>query len=786
MLLGFVLALAAMPAAAGILIEPAPAGPPGAADGGARQQTDGEPPAEAGGGHPLVALIADADAVHALLARHVPGMVAPPLDRAALVADPPACAAGGAPPRTRAILVGAVAPHPSQAPLAGPENDVGLLAASLAARGVRAADVAVLTGAAATGQRLAAAMAGTLAETRCGDQVLLYFGGYAGRYEDMAWAVRQVVGGEEAYAPLKRHMEEPPAGPKLEALRDPHGVCGGDEDCMAEVSADLAALDSFARARSERLYLLLNNEDESFLDVVPARMINDYVTAVRNRAADIAVILDTSYASLADVAGHQRRVDVDRFWRRDTGPPPDQPDGGTGEAALTLLPDHGDFAALYSSIGDSNSTEIEYDRGDGGKKTFGVFTFRLAAAIQNRDGLTVRALAESLQAEPDAEPDLAGGTQRYRAEASDPDLVLLSGTASLPQRNPIVVTRPAPKRGAAAVERPEIAIEGFVDGASPVGAVVIDGAVATLDRAGRFAHTARLKTGLNTIGIVALMTDGRIHERRLDILYEGDKTALEGEGRRYAVVIANQNYAPQTGFESLTTPFADADALTEVLAARYGFLTELTDPGGRRVPLVLKDASARDIQATLHHVGLAVGEKDTVLIYYAGHGEYEQSTTNAYWIPADAQHRVPFTYLSAAAISDAVSRMQAGNVVLISDSCFSGAMMRGGAGGETVEAGEERMRALLKMAERRSRILISSGGNEPVDDLGGDGHSVFARALLTGLREMEADAFSARELFDRYILQAVAANADQEPQYRPIHKVGHEGGDVVFVRRDGG
>lgn len=94
----------------------------------------------------------------------------------------------------------------------------------------------------------------------------------------------------------------------------------------------------------------------------------------------------------------------------------------------------------------------------------------------------------------------------------------------------------------------------------------------------------------------------------------------------------------------------------------------------------------------------------------------------------------------------------------------------------------DRQRALLRLAERKSRILISSGSNEPVEDLGGGGHSVFARALLTGLEEMEPSAFSARELFDRHILPFVAANADQEPQYRPIEKVGHEGGDLVFVR----
>ena len=127
--------------------------------------------------------------------------------------------------------------------------------------------------------------------------------------------------------------------------------------------------------------------------------------------------------------------------------------------------------------------------------------------------------------------------------------------------------------------------------------------------------------------------------------------------------------------------------------------------------------------------------------------------------------------------------MQAGKVVIISDSCFSGALLRGGGDTAPKLDDADRERALLRLAQRRSRILISSGGNEPVEDRGGKGHSIFAQALLTGLADMHYDAFSAHELFDGYLLPLVIANADQEPQYRPIERAGHEGGDIVFVRK---
>ena len=83
--------------------------------------------------------------------------------------------------------------------------------------------------------------------------------------------------------------------------------------------------------------------------------------------------------------------------------------------------------------------------------------------------------------------------------------------------------------------------------------------------------------------------------------------------------------------------------------------------------------------------------------------------------------------------------MQANKVVIISDSCFSGALLRGGGEQPPKIADADRERALLTLAQRRTRILISSGNNEPVEDRGGKGHSIFAQALLTGLEDMQHD-----------------------------------------------
>jgi hypothetical protein len=76
-------------------------------------------------------------------------------------------------------------------------------------------------------------------------------------------------------------------------------------------------------------------------------------------------------------------------------------------------------------------------------------------------------------------------------------------------------------------------------------------------------------------------------------------------------------------------------------------------------------------------------------------------------------------------------------------------------------------------------VILSSGGEEPVQDAGGDGHSVFARQLMTVLGSMRADGVGS-ELYQR-IKSSIAELAPQVPQYGGVISAGHElGGDHLL------
>jgi hypothetical protein len=231
----------------------------------------------------------------------------------------------------------------------------------------------------------------------------------------------------------------------------------------------------------------------------------------------------------------------------------------------------------------------------------------------------------------------------------------------------------------------------------------------------------------------------------------------------------------------LRTPVDDAAAVAGLLHDRFGFETSLDLGEGGPLPLVLSDVGRRDVFQALAQLRRRLGENDSLLVFYAGHGDRPPGASQAYWLPVDAEPDDHGNWISADDIASEVSLMNARHVLIVADSCFSGGLLRD-AGAPAPTPRGERDRWLAEVAGRRSRHLMSSGANEPVLDEGGRGHSVFARAFLEGLAAMPEQVFTGQQLFASRVQEPVAGRAGQTPQYGPILRSGHDGGDFVFRR----
>ena len=244
-------------------------------------------------------------------------------------------------------------------------------------------------------------------------------------------------------------------------------------------------------------------------------------------------------------------------------------------------------------------------------------------------------------------------------------------------------------------------------------------------------------------------------------------------GIYHALVIGNNAYKL---LRPLKTAVADAREVAQVLEKDYGF----------RVRLLL-NAGRYDMLAALNEMREKLTEKDNLLIYYAGHGELDDRNQRGHWLPVDAEPNSTANWISNIAITDVLNAMTVQQLLVVADSCYAGTLTRSSLG--RLEGGlseSERLRLLSVMARQRSRMVMTSGGVEPVLDSAGGGHSAFAQAFL-GVLRANVGVLPGQEVFGHLRLR-VASVADrvemrQVPEYAPIKFAGHESGDFVFVRR---
>ncbi|MCK5830369.1 MAG: caspase family protein [Methylococcales bacterium] len=244
-------------------------------------------------------------------------------------------------------------------------------------------------------------------------------------------------------------------------------------------------------------------------------------------------------------------------------------------------------------------------------------------------------------------------------------------------------------------------------------------------------------------------------------------------GQYYALIIGNNKYEK---LPILDTPINDAVAVEKVLKEKYGFKTKL-----------LQNANRYQILSELNKLRAKLNEKDNLLIYYAGHGELDKVNMRGHWLPVDADADNTANWISTVAVTDILNSMSVKHVMVVSDSCYSGAMTRSSLA--RIEAGvdsgkkSEWLKAMLKA---RSRTVLTSGGLKPVMDGGGGDHSVFANAFiktLNGNNTLLEGQSLYRKVSAGIIAVAAEYGIEQVPEYAPIRHAGHESGEFFFVPR---
>ena len=339
----------------------------------------------------------------------------------------------------------------------------------------------------------------------------------------------------------------------------------------------------------------------------------------------------------------------------------------------------------------------------------------------------------------------------------------------------IVITSHDTSRGImTAHETKRVTITGSAIDKNGIVEITVNNKDAIFDETGNFQADIYLKMGKNNVVVTAM----DVHENRaikeFTITRVAARTPIKTKiaeatgGKYYALVIGNNSYEH---LRKLETAKKDAMKVADTLKRRYGFVANL-----------LIDADRDAILDAVNDFRRLLKQDDQFLIYYAGHGSFDKIAGKAYWLPVDAQRNNDKNWIIVDTITSNIKRISSNHVLIVADSCYSGAFARTSSLAK-LESAQKRRVYLKKMQAKKSRTLLASGGNEPVSDIGGEGNSVFAKAFLAGLTNMDLDEFTAEELYIQYIKEMVAGSSDQTPEYNIIRNSGHEGGDFVFRKK---
>lgn len=336
----------------------------------------------------------------------------------------------------------------------------------------------------------------------------------------------------------------------------------------------------------------------------------------------------------------------------------------------------------------------------------------------------------------------------------------------------IVILEPkgAATRGVRLVAEATHIVRGKVYDEGGVRELAVNGVPVRIGADSSFWSEIAPKKGPDSVTIVAVDNSG--HTASKVILLSPERTAHTPDflaSKNYALVIGIDEYKGR--WPVLENAVRDAKAVAGILSDTFNFEKVQT--------LYNQDATRDNILGALENFAKSLTADDNLLIFFSGHGRKEPPLNRGYWVPVDVTDKSVGRYISNREIQDYLASMNARHVLLIADACFAGDIFKSSTLKYEYQDNEAYYR---KVAEKKSRDGMTSGGDEPVLDGGGSGHSVFANYLLKALGTIRKPYFTAEEVYQELKIP-VANNSDQTPAFLPIKSTEDEGGQFIFVRR---
>jgi hypothetical protein len=337
----------------------------------------------------------------------------------------------------------------------------------------------------------------------------------------------------------------------------------------------------------------------------------------------------------------------------------------------------------------------------------------------------------------------------------------------------ITITSPSVSRGLKIVQNTDkVKVAGVARDASGIFQVVVNGIQAKVDAQGGFTADVDLAIGDNPLMVVATdmnMNKGvsRFSVTKESTIQKENKVVVDvpqaSEGKFYALLIAEQDYK-DPAIQSLDGPIKDAALLASALKTGYTFdaenITLLNNPDRASFFDAFDDLTKK------------LTAKDNLLIFYAGHGNWDETRMQGYWYPSDAKLNRRDTWITNEDLIGFIRGIKSKHTLLITDACFAGSIFKT----RGIEAAPKGIQELYNTPSRKA---MTSGSMKEVPD-----KSVFIEYLVKRLKENTDKYLPSDQLYTSF-RTAVTNNSEngQMPQFGVITQTGDEGGAFIFIKK---
>ncbi len=240
-----------------------------------------------------------------------------------------------------------------------------------------------------------------------------------------------------------------------------------------------------------------------------------------------------------------------------------------------------------------------------------------------------------------------------------------------------------------------------------------------------------------------------------------DYDPADAKNYLFIVGVNKYQYWPQ-----LFNAVKDAEDVANVLVGMYDF--SFSDVK----MLINEQASLNNIYSELRSYIERIGPQDNLVIFYSGHGYYDELLNEGYWIPYNANLNALGEYLPNSTLLKVIKNINSQHTFMVVDACFSGSLF------------VPSNRGYVENVEKyKSRWGLASGRLETVSDGAYGTNSPFASTFIQFLKSNEKDELSVSELIQAVKVK-VADENKQTPIGNTIKNVGDEGGEFIFRKKE--